>query len=142
MEPIPVTPELAAEAARIGAELGSDGYTIDIPDQFIAAGARLLALPVLTLNARHFSCVRGLDVWDSRQWLSAGAGPGQVVAVEIGRQRVARQPDRRDRRQRGCHALHPGASLEALRFTSRPRRCGCASAACHPPSAAEPAPAS
>jgi predicted nucleic acid-binding protein len=59
---IPVTTAVAREAAHIWAELRQDGYTIDIPDPFIAASARLHGLGVATLNGRHFRLGRGLTV--------------------------------------------------------------------------------
>lgn len=57
-----VTPDVAREAGRIWAELREDGYTIEIPDQFIAATARLHDVPVTTYNTRHFRWVRRLRV--------------------------------------------------------------------------------
>lgn len=50
-----ITPDMAREAARIWAELRSDGYSIDMPDQFIAASARLHTVPIITYNVRALS---------------------------------------------------------------------------------------
>jgi predicted nucleic acid-binding protein len=59
---VPVTAAVAREAARIWAELRQDGFVIDVPDQLIAATARIHGLSVTTLNPRHFGWVRGLPV--------------------------------------------------------------------------------
>jgi predicted nucleic acid-binding protein len=58
----PLTAAVAREAAEIYRELRQDGYTVDIPDQLIAATARIHGLAVTTLNAKHFAWVRRLRV--------------------------------------------------------------------------------
>ena len=68
---VDVTARVSREAARVWAELRADGYTVDVPDQFIAATARLYDLPVATFNLRHFSWVPGLRVLHPSQLIGA-----------------------------------------------------------------------
>ncbi len=59
---------VAAEAARISAELRIKGVTIEDADIIIAATARLHSLVVVTHNLRHFGQIDHLQIDD---WMSA-----------------------------------------------------------------------
>jgi tRNA(fMet)-specific endonuclease VapC len=58
----PFDSDAALETAKVLAELWSTGRPIGDFDSQIAGHARLLDLPLLTANARHFKRVKGLKV--------------------------------------------------------------------------------
>jgi tRNA(fMet)-specific endonuclease VapC len=58
----PLTLEVARLAGRIHAEQMGQGVSIDFPDLIIGATALHLGFDVITLNARHFQMIPGLNV--------------------------------------------------------------------------------
>jgi tRNA(fMet)-specific endonuclease VapC len=58
----PLTLEVARLAGRIHAEQMGQGVSIDFPDLIIGATALHLGFDVVTLNARHFQMIPGLNV--------------------------------------------------------------------------------
>jgi len=62
LEPLPISMHVARAHAEIWARLEADGALIGAHDLWIAATALAHAMPVATLNARHFERVPGLDV--------------------------------------------------------------------------------
>lgn len=59
---LPLTPQIAEEAAHHYRELRSRNQLIGHRDLFIAATALVHHVPVLTLNQKHFSRITGLEL--------------------------------------------------------------------------------
>ena len=53
---------IAIEAASIGVDLRSLGKTIDLHDLYIAATAKILSIPLVTSNIKHFKDVEGINI--------------------------------------------------------------------------------
>lgn len=62
IQTFPLSQPILIEAAVIQAELLSQNQTIGLSDTFIAATAIFYDLPLLTLNAKHFSRLERLKV--------------------------------------------------------------------------------
>lgn len=62
LEPLPISMHVARAHAEIWARLEADGALIGAHDLWIAATALAHGMPVVTLNARHFERVPGLQV--------------------------------------------------------------------------------
>ncbi|MBI2966622.1 MAG: type II toxin-antitoxin system VapC family toxin [Bacteroidetes bacterium] len=62
IEIVPLSSEIAEEAAFIFLELKKDNSIIEFRDIFIAATARKLQIPVKTFNKDHFGRIRNLKV--------------------------------------------------------------------------------
>ena len=62
---LPVTPEIAINAAEIGTYLISKGKEVDIMDTYIASTAILNRLTLITANIAHFKEIEKLKI---KQW--------------------------------------------------------------------------
>jgi len=62
---LPVTPEIAINAAEIGTYLISKGKEVDIMDTYIASTAILNRLTLVTANIAHFEEIEKLKI---KQW--------------------------------------------------------------------------
>jgi tRNA(fMet)-specific endonuclease VapC len=59
---LPIDEKVSIAAANLRAALRRTGETIDVPDAFLAATARVHDLVLVTRNARHFENVPDLSV--------------------------------------------------------------------------------
>ena len=64
VETVVLDEKLGEAAGFLAQRLRRDGFTIQLADAVIAATALDLCIPVLTTNARHFTLVPNLEVWD------------------------------------------------------------------------------
>jgi len=61
---LPLTEQIARQAAALDASLIRQNLQIGIKDTFIAATCLVHNLPLLTVNLRHFDRVEGLQIID------------------------------------------------------------------------------
>ncbi|HHY38881.1 MAG TPA: type II toxin-antitoxin system VapC family toxin [Clostridia bacterium] len=66
----PVDATLAEAAGLLSQKLRRIGVTMQLADAVIAATALNLGIPLLTTNAKHFTPVPDLEVWDLKEMVA------------------------------------------------------------------------